>query len=276
MDNDWSIVREQARKKISGAWGNQFDMLCEKMSQWSMDNGDIVVVMAGKDYVLGIAEVIGPHKYIPKYRAYELFFDHARPVKWILEYDYEKRQKITRIEKFERTVFCIDKKDVLWALFSNLKFRAEMPSAVPLPTTNYLYNLKKLAEIQTEMTKEAGVVNRYKRSRELVNRLKLLYGYRCQLCSPKHTNIPEIPKKDGSNYVEVHHIKGFDEVTDTVTDQEAGEYIIDTYKNAITVCVYHHKLLHKHKDEFSYDPSQKCFVSRDGLTKLPLILNKHL
>jgi predicted HNH restriction endonuclease len=276
VDSDWPTIREQARKRISGAWSNQFDMLCENMSRWSMDNGDIVVIMAGKDYVLGIAKVIGPHKYNLDYRKNEQFFDHVRPVEWILEYDYEKRQRITRIEKFDRTVFCIDRKDVLWSLFSNLKFEFEMPLTVTPSTMSDVDNLKGLAEIQTEMTKEVTVVNRYKRSRELANRLKQLYGYRCQLCSLKHTNIPEIPMKDGSNYVEVHHIKGFNEVTDMGTDQEVGEYIIDTYKNAITVCVYHHKLLHKHKNEFSYDPAQKCYVSRDGSTKIPLILNKHL
>jgi len=46
-------------------------------------------------------------------------------------------------------------------------------------------------------------------------------------------------------------------------NQEEADFVIDNYKNAITVCVYYHKVLHKHKDEFLYDASQGCFVSRD-------------
>jgi predicted HNH restriction endonuclease len=75
----------------------------------------------------------------------------------------------------------------------------------------------------------------------------------------------------------VHHIRGFNEVSRIEgVNQEEADYEIDNYKNAVAVCVYHHKLLHKHKDGFTYDAIQKYFVSRDKSTKILLVLNKHL
>lgn len=278
VDNDWTLIREEAKNRVSGSWRNQFDIFCENLSPQSMDNGDIVVIMAGKDYVLGIGKVVGPHWYNLSYRKQELFFDHARPVEWILEYDYENRRPIPRIEKFERTLFCIEPSDDLWDSFSELSFKRPIIAPIFSAATaqNYDGNLRALEFIQTELKKEDSIVSRYKRSKELVDRLKQLYNYQCQLCSPVSTNIPQIPMKNGSYYVEVHHIKGFNEVADVINDQEAGDYIIDNYKNTITVCVYHHKLLHKHKNEFFYDPNQKSFVSKDKSIKIPLFLNKHL
>ena len=83
--------------------------------------------------------------------------------------------------------------------------------------------------------------------------------------------------KNGSNYVEIHHIKGFNEVSNIEgVDQEKADYIIDNFKNTIIVCVYHHKLLHKHKNEFSYDAIQRSFISKDKSIEIPLVLNKHL
>jgi len=276
VTSDWPAVRDNVKKKLSGTWINQFDMLCENMSLESMDNGDIVVVMAGWDHVLGIGRVIGPHRYNIAYRDLETFFDHVRPVEWIIEYDYENQKKIPRVY-FDRTLLRIDRSNKRWPLFLSLDFISEKTHPPSQPSGPDSENLKQLAAIQTELTKETTLVNRYRRSRELVERLKQLYGYQCQLCSLKFIHIPQIPMKDGRNYVEVHHIKGFNEVSDIGnTNQEEGNYEIDNFKNAITVCVYHHKLLHKHKSEFSYDASQKCFISKDKSIKLPLVLNKHL
>lgn len=272
---DWPTVKN--RVNLSGLWANQFDMLCENMSPKSIDNGDIIVLMAGWDYVLGIGTVIGPHRYEITYRDREEFFDHVRPIEWILEYDYEKRKKIPRVV-FDKTLSRIEKGDERWRLFSNLDFAEDTAQRSPSATKqNDAETLKELARIQTELAKETAQVKRYKRSRELVEGLKKLYDYQCQLCSPTSVDIPQIPMRNGNSYVEVHHIKGFNEVSHIEgVSQEEADYEIDNYKNAITVCVYHHKLLHKHKDGFSYDAIQKCFISRDKSSKIPIVLNKHL
>jgi hypothetical protein len=276
ITNDWPIIKEEIKDDISGAWRNQFDMFCENMTNESMENGDIVVVMAGKDFVLGIGKIVGPHSYNLSYRTKEQFFDHVRPVEWLLEYDFAKRKRINRIEKFERTLFCIEPSDELWDYFMLLTFLPQLNTVISSPFQQQDGNLRALELIQTELKKETAVVNRYKRSKELVDRLKSLYNYQCQLCSSQSTNIPQIPMKNGGNYVEVHHIKGFNEVTDVGLDQDRGDYIIDNYKNTITVCVYHHKLLHRHKAEFSFDSSKKAFISKDRSILIPVVLNKHL
>lgn len=276
VTGDWSKVKEE-KNNLSNIWMNQFDMLCENMSSRSMNNGDIVLVMAGLDHVLGIGKVIGPHRYDIAYRDRQLFFDHIRPVEWIIEYDYEKRKKIPSVSGFNNTLSRIEKYQKRWLLFSKLNFRKIKTEELLGSIEDDSENLRKLAYIQTELKKETITANKYKRSSELVKRLKKLYGYQCQLCSTKFTNIPQIPTKEGNNYVEVHHIKGFNEVSNIEgTDQENGDYLIDNFKNAITVCVYHHKLLHKHIDQYSYDAHHTYFVSKDKLSKIPVILNKHL
>ena len=153
--------------------------------------------------------------------------------------------------------------------------RAETSNLTPLSTTNQYLN--KLTKIQTELKKEQVQIVRYKRSRELVIRLKQMYNYKCQLCSPDSPEIPPIPMENGTNYVEVHHIQGFKEATD-ITDegQERGEYMIDNYKNVVVLCCYHHKLLHKYKGGFMYDPVSHKFISKDGTIKIPLKHNLHL
>lgn len=275
--DDWPKVRETVKENLPSVWINQFDMLCEDVNDTSMKNGDIVVVMAGLDYVLGIGMVIGPHRYDVTYRDQEQFFDHVRPVEWMLEYDYGKRKEIPRVYGFNNTLSRVDKGQERWSLFLNIVFTTETSLSILPPPNNKSEILKKLADIQTKLTKETTQASKYNRSRELIEGLKQLYNYRCQLCSPTSTNIPRIPMKNGNDYVEVHHIKGFSEVSRIEgVNQENADYTIDNYRNVITACVYHHKLLHKHKNEFSYDANQKCFISKDKSARLPLVLNEHL
>lgn len=279
VKDDWPLVRDEAVKSLRAPWPLQFDMLCENMNPKSMKEGDIVVVMAGVDYVLGIGMIAGPHRYRRRYRTEEQFFDHIRPVEWIVDYPYDERCKIPRIYGFNNTLSFVRKdqdQSSRWTLFSKLSFKSKESEKTLSTPQDDADILRKLANIQTKLAKETTQINRYKRSRELVYRLKQLYEYQCQLCSSRSISIPKIPMKNGTNYVEVHHIKGFNEVTDVGIDQETGDYLIDDFKNAITVCVYHHKLLHKHKNEFSYDPNEKSFISRDKRVRIPLTLNKHL
>lgn len=279
VNGDWPLVRDKAAKNLPNPWPLQFNILCENMHPKSMKEGDIVVVMAGLDYVLGIGVVAGPHRYKREYRSENRFFDHIRPVEWILDYPFDERCKIPRVYGFNNTLSWVRKdhdQSSRWTLFSRLSFKSKESEKVLSSRQDDADNLRKLAHIQTELTKETTQRNRYRRSRELVYRLKQLYEYQCQLCSSRSISIPQIPMKNGTNYVEVHHIKGFNEVTDMGIDQETGDYLIDNFKNTITVCVFHHKLLHKHKNEFSYDPDEKIFISRDKRVRIPLALNKHL
>ena len=80
-----------------------------------------------------------------------------------------------------------------------------------------------------------------KRNYNLVNELKELYQFRCQLCGSKinsHANIPLIEKEDGTNYVEVHHIVPLSKEN---YDEELN---LDVLSNMIVVCPYHHMYLH--------------------------------
>ncbi len=279
VPGDWAKVKNKVNNRLSNQWVKQFDMFCENMCPKSIDNDDIVVMMAGWDHVMGVGKVIGPHRYDTVYRSREEFFNHVRPVEWLLEYDYGRIKQIPCIY-FNNTLARIEKKgSKCWPVLSNIDLGEEIAQTASLKNTQSdADKLKGLVDIQTKLTKETTQVNRYKRSRELVEQMKQLYSYQCQLCSPKTTSIPQIPMRNGNNYVEVHHIKGFNEINNIEGqyDQDQADYVIDNYKNTAVVCVYHHKLLHRHKDKFEYDYNQKCFVSNDKTTKIPLILNKHL
>lgn len=71
--------------------------------------------------------------------------------------------------------------------------------------------LSNLKRIQAELNKTHVEEDRFKRSKSLVNNLKWLYGFQCQLCDRKKEFIPPIPTANGNNYVEVHHIIGFEQ-----------------------------------------------------------------
>ncbi|USK71257.1 helix-turn-helix domain-containing protein [Peribacillus asahii] len=133
-----------------------------------------------------------------------------------------------------------------------------------------LYNLQALqSQLKNEKISRETLENRYKRSRTLVNILKELYDYNCQLCSTDHL-IPPIFMKNGKKYIEVHHIEGFGEVIGNAIDQERGDFVIDSIENVICVCVYHHKLIHHYYSKIHFNKSKKQFVSEDGSLTLPI------
>lgn len=97
-----------------------------------------------------------------------------------------------------------------------------------------------LTGMQTSINKEETETSRQKRSQRLVNLLKEMYDYKCQLCGD-HPLIPNIPMDNGKNYVEVHHIVPLH--NQNVMNDES-DFILDDYENAIVVCAHHHKVLH--------------------------------
>ena len=108
-----------------------------------------------------------------------------------------------------------------------------------------------------------------KRNHQIINKLKQFYGYECQLCNDNQKVI--IKKEDGTNYVEVHHIKNL-----SLEIDEEGT--LDRVNNLIVVCPNHHKMLHYHHG--GYTKIKICngklaFVN--GSTEIiPIISNKHL
>lgn len=115
---------------------------------------------------------------------------------------------------------------------------------------------------------------RRSRSRQLAEELKRRYGYRCQLCGDAARTID---MGAGRLYVEIHHILGLAEAEDPVgDDQEEGIFSLDSYRNVVVVCAYHHRLLHHYKSRFRYDHHRKRFVAEGGSLILPLTRNEHL
>lgn len=95
------------------------------------------------------------------------------------------------------------------------------------------------------------------------------YNYECQLCS-KEQRMP-IKKNDGTQYVEVHHIKNLSEEYDE-------EGTLDRVNNLIVVCPNHHKMLHYHRGGYRKIKLVKGIMSfvNESDEVIPIITNKHL
>ena len=85
--------------------------------------------------------------------------------------------------------------------------------------------------------------------------LKLLYGYRCQLCGKL------IGEEFGSHVAEAHHIDYF--VNSLNNDAN----------NQMVVCPNHHSIIHDADPIF--DRRRRMYVYKNGLEQ-GLVLNKHL
>ncbi|MEJ3740730.1 helix-turn-helix domain-containing protein [Bacillus tropicus] len=135
--------------------------------------------------------------------------------------------------------------------------------------------ISKLNRIQNKLHKNQTNTQTFVRSRKLVELLKKLYNYRCQLCNPDNPILP-ILMKNGAQYVEVHHIKGFNEVSHLIDNdnQESGEFLIDSVNNVIVCCAQHHKFLHYYHSPLHYIKEEQSFVSEDGTLKFPVYLKK--
>ncbi len=144
------------------------------------------------------------------------------------------------------------------------------------PPANDKEILKQLRQERRTIKKETIITQKYKRSRTLVEKLKQLYNYQCQICNPNNPEIPLIPMKNGTNYVEVHHIEGFGETVNSLNPGELEDYSIDNHENTIVVCSHHHKLLHHHKNNYYFELNSKSFISQDGKYNIPIKVNKHL
>lgn len=94
-----------------------------------------------------------------------------------------------------------------------------------------------------------------KLDRSIGNNLKLLYGYRCQICGKL------IGEEYSAHVVEAHHIDYF------------VRSLNNDASNQLIVCPNHHSIIHDVNPVF--DRKRKMYVYENGMTE-GLLLNKHL
>lgn len=118
------------------------------------------------------------------------------------------------------------------------------------------------AEIDFEVKDEGAGIHTNQRlvrirklNRLISENLKLLYGYRCQLCGQL------IGEEFGSHVAEAHHIDYF--VNSLNNDAN----------NQMIVCPNHHSIIHDADPVF--DRRRRMYIYRNGLEQR-LVLNKHL
>lgn len=99
------------------------------------------------------------------------------------------------------------------------------------------------------------IVKIRKLNRKIGDNLKLLYGYRCQICGCL------IGEEYGSHIVEAHHIDYF--VSSLNNDA----------KNQMIVCPNHHSIIHDVNPVF--ERKRLLYIYKNGVEK-KLVLNKHL
>ena len=92
-------------------------------------------------------------------------------------------------------------------------------------------------------------------SRAIGNSLKVIYGYRCQICGEF------IGEKFGSTLIHAHHIDYFTRSLNNNSD------------NILIVCPNHHGIIHECNPIF--DKKSKMYIYRNGF-KEGLKLNKHI
>lgn len=109
------------------------------------------------------------------------------------------------------------------------------------------HELSKIKKIQGKATVVLTKAEEIQRNTSLVNELKILYNYKCQICGEERTDLL-IDMGNGKHYVEGHHIKLLSSAKQLTEQEEINE--IDSYKNVIIVCPYHHKYLHYHHGGF--------------------------
>ena len=129
-----------------------------------------------------------------------------------------------------------------------------------------------LRSIQSEYTHVHTESVKVKRNQMLVKVLKSMYKGQCQLCGDA-SMIPPIFNSSGERYCEVHHINP---VSSIRTDSDVDE--IDSYKNTIVLCPYHHSFLH-HQNGGGFvleNRDGKLFLVNHRGDAAEIMLNYHL
>ncbi|WP_102029175.1 YDG/SRA domain-containing protein [Salirhabdus sp. Marseille-P4669] len=196
-----------------------------------------------------------------------MFLGMFRVMDYHIESQPDDNGKIRSVYTFEMKPIINEKYDDYKDSFKRIKGRFNEQSLID-EVMNIQGDLQKVKISNTNITK------RYNRSRKLVENLKKLYLYECQLCDPSNP-IPKIEMQNGKKYVEVHHIEGFSEVLNkTSEEQDSGDFVVDHVSNVVVVCPQHHKMFHHYKSPFRYINEKNAFVSEDG-SKVLQLYHKH-
>jgi 5-methylcytosine-specific restriction enzyme A len=112
-----------------------------------------------------------------------------------------------------------------------------------------------LVDLGAGITTKPQIVKIRKLNRAIIESLKLLYDYRCQICGN------DFSARYGVHISESHHIKPF---TKSLNNDAS---------NQIIICPNHHRIIHKAEPVFDYKTLTFRFSNNieDGL-----ILNRHL
>ena len=122
-------------------------------------------------------------------------------------------------------------------------------------TLENLLELSTLTDPQAALIEKFGLTKYRKLNREIGERLKKNYNYRCQICG---RNFGEFY---GVNLAECHHIEFF------------SESLNNDAKNLLIVCPNHHRIIHA--AEPTFDRERKIYLYSNGREEI-LQLNEHL
>ncbi len=107
----WIDTPESIKNKISGLWVRQFDMFC-----YEMEKDDVVVVLNGWHYVLGITECVGEYNHDKSLSLFSggAFFGHIRHVEWKKVYNYDEKPLPHPVLGFNNTLSEVNREKKWW------------------------------------------------------------------------------------------------------------------------------------------------------------------
>jgi len=115
VNEDYDRIRDSVRDDLSPIWRKRFDMFCDEMLL-----GDIVVILDGWNFLLGVARVIRGHSYEEELS--EDFFDHVREVEWLRQYDFSKRPRMSHpVRGFLNTLYKVMRNTRRWRILSTIE-----------------------------------------------------------------------------------------------------------------------------------------------------------
>jgi hypothetical protein len=112
--DNWTKVREEAKRGLAPVWIGQFDAFCR------MHKGDLVLVLKGQESLLGVARIDDlTHKYDKELSRKKKFFDHYRTVQWRQAYTYANAKKLSETLIFTNTLAKVTRQSPRWKMLTN-------------------------------------------------------------------------------------------------------------------------------------------------------------
>lgn len=169
--------------------------------------------------------------------------------------------------------FCKNNEILLSALMDKWNYEYTFISNDRTNKENFLEEIKQL---NSEINRIQNCISKLSRSKILVQKMKELYDYTCQICG-NDEDLHSIIMDNGKNYVELHHITPLRDFNDINSVNDESNQLIDHYTNVIVLCAHHHKYVHYHKGGFNNIKGEKeKYMENDSGDNLFLKLNYHL